>query len=695
MTAALGDTMRAGAACTTNVSVWSGNTRVGDLRVTRAQPAVWRASGFDQYRFIATPDCELNVRDEHALPARSPAANGVATILGTILVCAAMLLLLPLGDRCTHKTQWAGFAGTATAIGVAIFVLFPRYLHNDEIGLNLRRDWGYRGWGYIDTMTEVGRQTAAHGFAGLWNIQDFGKPFLVQALALPFAHAFGSAGPAIVSAMFMALAGAGLATIAFERRGKAAGVAVVALFVFNSVVLAYATSFYQEPGLLAGIVWCVLCWYAAIKRGSTFWSALALICAIAATSSKHPLAALLVGTSTGCLLAYLRVPLRQSAVAAIVSTIGGFAGTLALWPSLWVDPAFRIPFALGARIGFDAVHGYGVPLSARMLNTAVQWLVSLSPLEAVLCAIAVVLAVRMRSRAMLPLAAGLLAALAFTLPTSLFLQHYLLYATPFTLLLAAEGLRAFERVDAAVRIAALALLQALWLLPYLPYTGMARLTCLSAACSLERFGPAEPAYGLREAAAWLRTNADPADAIVTATAPHLLQANLPASQVLSTGNWSDAASERRNIAARMPRFVVAAAYGTYYGDLAGKLGLPLVYASSARDGNVRIYRWNGSVRVRTPDLPARNLAALAGTAHRIVVTDGGAEVRGDSGLSDIIRWAWFAPSDGPKPEPCNLGTGLIVAPARSDLARAYRTMRAPLVRSGAFEAFTIRADKRC
>ena len=695
MTAALGDDVRVSAACATEVSVWSGNTRVASLPVTRAQSALWRASGFDQYRFLAQPDCEMSVRDERAQYARSPAANGAAMIAGTVFLCAVMLVLLPLSAPYVRKQRRALFALTATGIGFAAFMLFPRYLHNDEIGLNLRRDWGYRGWGYIDTVTEIGRQTAAHGVAGLWNVQDFGKPFLIQAAALPFVHAFGSAAPAIVSALLMALAGAGLGLIALERRGGEAAAGTVALFVFNSVVLAYATSFYQEPGLLAGIAWCVLCWYAAIRRGSTFMAALALLCAIVATSSKHPLAALLVGTSTGCLLAYLRVPLRQSALAALVSTAGGFAGTLALWPSVWTDPAFRIPFALGARVGFDAVHGYGVPLSGRMLNTATQWIVSLSPVEAVLCAIALVLAVRLRGRAVLPLAAGLVAALAFTLPTSLFLQHYLLYAMPFTLLLAVEGLRAFERAAAPLRLAALALLQALWLVPFLPYTGMARLPCLSAQCALERFGPAEPAYGLREAADWLRLNSNPSDVIVTATAPHLLQANLPHREVLSTGNWSGAASERQNIAARAPRYVVAGVYGTYYGDLAGKLNLPLAYASSARNGGVRIYRWDGRTPPRTPDVGARDLNLLGGSSGRIVLADSGAEVRGDSGLSEIVRWAWFSPADGPKPSPCNAGTGLIVTPAQGGLAHAYRTLRTPFVRIGVFEAFTIRTPERC
>jgi hypothetical protein len=688
-TARQGDQFVVSSPCRGTVTIFSGHMLVAQLPFRVPGQQSWRVAGLDQYRFDVAPDCKVNVRVVHSTQRFSPYLTGALFMLSAVL-----LLLACAGSFRNNRLSLADVDLRLIAViflgSLLIFLAIPSYLHNDEIGLGFRRNWGYQGWGYIDTARDIQSRLSHFGIAGLLGVQDFGKPIFMPLIASVLAWVFGPLhASVIVSAGLMASAAAGFATLSLRKHGRASCLITAVLFSTNALVLAYATSFYQEIGLLAGLAWAAVFGDVALKTNSRKAALLSILCAAFAISSKHILATPLVIGSLLVLLLYMGNSLRGSVTFCAASGVVGFVSSIALWPRLWTDSAFRIPFALGARVSFDALHGYSAPLSGRLSNEFTTFFTSLMPAEALALLLAAYAVMKGRARGSQYLWIGIALALGFTLPTSLFLQHYLLYCAPFIAMLGGASADLFSGKLTYAPFGLLLALQSVWCALFFPYLGQARLTCDSAECVESSFAPAEPVYGLREAAAWLRSHTAPHDVILAAAAPHTLQAYLPQRQVLFASIFpqSSAAQQQDTLHALRPKYVVENPWSKYYGNGVSTSSLRLVYSTAPRDGGVSIYRWEGTPRAALPDLPASKLAPyISSSSQRILFIGDGAQVTGARLLSGIIQISRLQAVDGPEVSLQNLGTGVVVAPLRSSIAEAlaYQTRLAVVGPYGVF-----------
>ena len=568
----------------------------------------------------------------------------------------------------------------------AAFVALPSYYHNDAVGGNLVRNWGYRGWGYFDTARDVAWRLAHEGIAGLPHVQTFGKP-----LGMPFFSlltGFGSspyiAGP-VESAVLMALAAAAIGLIAYWSAGGRAAAVAVAIFTLNPITLAYSTSFYEECGWIAGIMWAVVFAHFAMQRRSNWYALASILCAAFAVSAKQLLIVPLTIVVIAAVLLYLRHRIRPVLLYAVMATLAVVLLSVFAWPFLWQDTAFRLPFILGARMTFDTVHGISSPLSTRAGHAIVVELIRSTPLQVALVLAAVVLWILRKRLSSLWLAAAGGACIAFTVPTSFFLQHYVLYTMPFVALLCGDAAASIFKRYTWVAAGALALvLQGAWSALFFPYTGMAAITCVSVPCALNTAGISEPLYGLREAGQWLNANGKPTDKIVTLAAPHVLQAYLPNLQVLFAPALPPKARDQQGMLDGLhAKYVVLNDWYKHSGIPFAAPGFRLVYSTNARYGDVSIYarRDAGYDSGALPDLPESDIRALQdANGKRVLFIANGANVRTSHWIQNLIQYAplvFRAPMTL-----SNIGSGTVIVPHSSALAGQLRSKYRPAQRLG-------------
>jgi len=259
---------------------------------------------------------------------------------------------------------------------------------------------------------------------------------------------------------------------------------------------------------------------------------------------------------------------------------------------------------------------------------------------------------------------------AFTLPTSFFLQHYVLYGVPFLAMLGAAAARVVaQRINATAVFTAALVTQAGWSALFYPYTGMAGIICLTPACSLERLGVDEPVYGLREAASWLGNHAGSNDVVVALAAPHVLQSYLENQQVLFMPALPVAPTPQHEVLETLrARFVVGTALSRDHLPPVVDSSFKIAYSTSDRFGAVTIYerrgdRFHGAAR---SDLTPVDIEPFLQDGNRIQFFGDGAAVRTISTIRGLIQISTLPPA--PRLSLDDIGSGTIIAPADTRVA---------------------------
>lgn len=674
----LDDTVTVTSSCAGLVQIRSGSTTVARLQ-TGLKPASWLSLGDDQYQFLIHPDCAMDVAVSHRDPLVSPLLTAlflaIAALLAVFAACAFFSGISfspgPITDKFSVRVALPSFL-----ISLAVFLAVPSYYHNDAVGGNFVRNWGYRGWGYFDTAREVAWRFAHEGLAGLPHMQTFGKPLAMPVFSLLTGFGISPyvSGP-LQSAVLSALSAAGIGVLAFWATGRRRAAAVaVAIFALNPIALAYSTSFYEECGWIAGVVWACVFAHLAIQRRSNGFVIASVVCAAFAVSAKQLLVIPLTEAVLAATLLYLGARGRNVIVYVAGSTIAVAAMSIAAWPFLWQDTAFRLPFILGARMTFDTVHGLSSPLYVRASHALWVQFARTTPAQIVLALLAIALWIKQQRLRSLWLALAIAASIGFTIPTSFFLQHYILYSLPFIALLCGDAAAQLTLRNGYAVAGVTFLLQGAWSGIFFPYTGTASILCPSVRCSLDRAGVAEPVYGLREAAQWFQKNGRGDERVVTLAAPHVLQAYLPQMQVLFAPSLPASAMDQEDLLDSLhARYVVITAWYEAGGYAFVAPNFKLEYQTPDREGGVRVFSRTDNQTGTTvrPDLSQSDLDSVdGGSPRRILFAAAGANVRTTHWMQNLIE---TAPLPGyVAPTVSNVGTGLVIVPENSPLDRGLR-----------------------
>ncbi len=680
-----GDDLVLGSSCAGSASLSAGREAWATRFVVAGDTATWRSTSSDQFRLAAPAGCVVDVVVRRHVPAVDPLFSGLFFLLAAAGTFALAALLVPAGiGRASEPFPWI-FAAIVAAAALTLFLCVPSYHHADAAAEALRRNWGLHGAGYYDTIAEIAHRFRTGGILGLSQVESYGKPILMPLLGylLGFGRSPYAAGP-IESAVLMALATSGLAVYARFAGGKSAGVAAATLFAVNPVVVAYSTSFYPECALLAGVTWAAVFGHVGLARQNRRFLVAALACAALGASAMNLAAVPLVVLSACALLLAAGNALDRVARFGLAATCAASVSSVALWPFLWHDAVDRMGYVFGMLLGTPDRLWDRWESAAGIAGLG--FIQHLTPLEIVLLLVSILLVGPSRQRPMATLFAGFIGVFAFTSLLPAFAQQDVLYGVPFLALLctecfavdpaAAPEAPSLSRVRVAA-IGAIALVGAGWAAAFYPYVGMARLFCVTPACSLAGFGAAEPGYGYKQVAAWIRDHASQDDVIVASSAPHVLQAYLPAQHVLER----DAALEELR-----PRFVVVAPDSPVYAQDAVSQSLELVLAEPARLGGVRVYRWTGDARSAPPDIEASELARiLPDPRMRVVVI--GATVRDARALPELIQVPNVGRSAASAATVGDLGSAVVVLPDDSSAGRELSARGARIGSIGAYGVF--------
>jgi len=513
-----------------------------------------------------------------------------------LLACLFGIFAISVPASTAEEVSKINWRPGAIAAGVAIVaaLLFPPYLHNDQLGHGLMSDWGYLGWGYVDTISSS-LDAANPGAGDLASVPSDGKPILMPAVVGLLGGWISAVGASYFwSLVLTAIAAAGIAALGtLLWKSDFAGIAAGAIFAVEPMTLGYALSFYQELGFAAAFVWGVFFAVSGLRRGNRARVLGGAILVAVAVCCKSPVLAVESVLLVFALLFAFGIGARLALL--VAAQYGAFAllASVATWPFLWIDTMKRVAFAFGARIIFDQTTHQSVPLFPRVFNAILQTVIHTGPICVVLGIVSIVFLVREKRWTVL---AGLLGAIGFgialVVPTSLYLEHYWFYTVPALPLLAAAAFVAISRRESFARPRALGAiagacvgLELLWALVFWPYPSSATLGCLSLGCSTDRWGVAEPTYGLREAARWVRQHT-PANAVIGAlTAPHILQDQVGSRFVRSLWMSPDAATQRRTILDSGVQYIIGNIWS--------------VRAHDVPTGNVTV-AWAGSERYGGP-----------------------------------------------------------------------------------------------
>jgi len=589
---------------------------------SRGRPAIFSSSGNDTYEITNDRDGALDVGLERLQPAISPWLIALLLLCAAAAAVGATVQALP-ADRAPSKMARARALQAAIFFGsLVLFLIVPQYLHNDEVGDGI--NWGYLGWGYVDTLRALPLAVAQSGLLGLTTVESLGKPILLPLMALPFVPLLGPLHAAIlVSSLFAALAALGVYRVGRLIYDSSVGLLAAALFAFSPLVLAYATAFYLDIPYVAFVIWSAVFFIIGLRernRSMVFFGALL---GIAAVGVRNPVIAGLYFLSLLLLLLAARIKPVTALTASLLGAVASFLGAVFLWPFLWIDTEHRLPFILVARLLFDQYHHLAEPFTSRASTMAVQTFVHADPLSVGLFFIGLAAAIIRRDIRILWLAAGVVIARLFVAPTAFYLAHYWFYIAPFFQLVAASTIVLLTaRLRAGAVVAASAAVFA-WSALYFPYTASAALGCGDFPCSVRRWGVDEPVYGLKEAAQWIRDNLPRGTGIGALAAPHILQVQLDGYPVQFVHLGTNRRQQEAALNEAGVRYLVANAWSQYR-DRERLLvpGARIVWRSSSRAGFAQIFalaRYKS--RNGTLDAPAIGAARrlVLPTVDRIVV----------------------------------------------------------------------------
>jgi hypothetical protein len=568
------------------LSLYSGNYLILRKLIPPGKHYVFHANGDDTYTVAFDPIVRFHERTE---PERGSPRGRAVPVCFILIFLIVIWYALPSyrGGPSGIRVPAVEAIVTLVLAGIAAFA-FPPYLHNDEIGGGNRADWGYLAWGYVDTIPSIGQALHYSGIAGLITATAMTKPLLTPGLAAPLTLFLSALQAAqVISGLSMALTALGVLVIGRTLFGPVTGRFAAALFCFAPMSFAYGTSFYQETGYLAAMVWALIFVRSAERTGSRKAFLAASICIPFSVAAKGlPVIVLIIALVFVTLPWLSRNPLRNLYAAGLYFAFG-FVGTIVFWPFLWRDFAFRLAYAFGGRLAYDGVVGISVPLTTRVRTALIDELIHQDPVTVGLIVCAAMITIVKRDRPRLYLWTCFLGSAGFLLPTSNFLEHYILYALPFASLLAGSVLANRRRyVWAAGPLLAL---QVGWSLIYAPYPAMARIGCWSFTCSANRFGLAEPVYGLREACTWLAAHTPPGDPVGALATPHIVQSWLPERRVYSV--WMGANRKGQEIALKtLPvKYLVGNSMSLKAGQRQVSPLLKLLWSAGTRAGSPSVY----------------------------------------------------------------------------------------------------------
>jgi len=589
---------------------------------THDRPAIFSSSGNDTYEVTSDHDGALDVALEAMQPMVSPWLIALLLLCATAAaVLATLQTVMPMPAR--YKAGRDLSLSSSLVIGsLVLFLLVPRSLHNDQLGGGI--NWGYLGWGYVDTLQALPLAVAQSGLIGLTTVESLAKPILYALIASPLSLVLGALNAAVlVSALCAALA-----TLGIYRLGRLifdpwVGVTAAVLFAFSPLALAYATAFYLDIPYVMFVIWSAVFLIGGLKEGKRMALIVGVLLGVLAVGVRNPVMAGLYFLSLTLLMLASRIEATRAVKAAFLSAVASFLGAVFLWPFLWIDTAHRLPFVLVARLLFDQYYHLTESLTSRAGTMAIQTFVHTDPLTVVLLFVGAAGAALRRDVRVLWLGLGVVAARLFVAPTSYYLQHYWFYMVPFLQLVAASTISLLSaRLRAgAVVVASAAVLG--WSALYFPYPSSATLGCLSFACSVQRWGVDEPVYGLKEAARWIREHVPGGAVVGTLVAPHVLQVQLQGYAVRFVILPPDRERQEAVLADAGVDYLVANAWTRYRDRERVRTSYAqVVWRSAPRDGMVTIFKLKRLTSPRSAlDAPPTRTAAslLARDADRIVV----------------------------------------------------------------------------
>ncbi|MBV8364278.1 MAG: glycosyltransferase family 39 protein, partial [Candidatus Eremiobacteraeota bacterium] len=575
---------------------------------THDTPAVFQSSGNDTYEITNNHQGALDVTLEEMQPAISPWVTALLLFAAPALVLLSVLSALGMSSR---PVPWTLDKGSLLLLAgsLLLFALVPRYLHNDQVGGGI--NWGYLGWGYVDTLHALSTVVHQDGLLGLIGVESLSKPILYPILAWPIAALTGALNGAIVVSLITAAAAAvaiyRLGVLLFER---SVGALAAVLFICSPLVLAYASSFYLDLPYVMFTAWSAVFLIVGLRRQSATSLVIGLLFGIIAVGVRNPIMAVLYFFSIAFLLLAARTaPLRAIGVA-LGGAIAAFMGAVFLWPFLWIDTLHRLPFVLVARLLFEHYYHISEPVAQRIATMTAQTFVHTDPLTVLLLIAGVVAALLHRDVRIAWLAGGLVIARLFVAPSSFYLQHYWFYMAPFLQLI---GGYAITLLSVRLRVAAVATAAVVvfaWSALYFPYASAATLGCTNFTCSAQRYGVDEPVYGLKEASAWIRAHVARGRTIGTLVAPHTLQFALPEYVVRFLFLPPDPKMQQTLLANAAVSYLVSNAW-TRYRDHERVLAphVQRVWKGPSKEGMVSIFRVTGAAQT-TPTLDAPPLSDL-------------------------------------------------------------------------------------
>ncbi len=574
------------------ITVLSGNLEVGSFARCDVAPCALRVLG----------DATYSVHGQVGLitlAISKPVAIAPEIVSGAILLLACLLgfLSIPAPRAASPQNTAIRWRPGAIAAGVAVAaaLLFPAYLHNDQLGRGVIGDWGYLGWGYVDTISSSLEMVGAER-GDLASVPSDGKPIVMPAIVgLLGGWISPTAAAYFWSLVLTAIAAAGVSTLAaLLWQNDYAGVVAGALFAVEPMTLGYALSFYQELGFAAAFTWGIFFAVSGVRAGSRARIIAGAVLVALAVGCKSPVLAVEAFVLVFALLLAFGLRARTAGMVAIQYGSLALLTAVATWPFLWVDTIRRVAFAFGARIVFDKTLHVSVAPSTRALNAVAQTIVHTGPV----CLLLVLLSIAYLARdkrwsALFGLLGAMGLGIALVVPTSLYLEHYWFYTIPALPLLASAAVVPIaERISATrllrVVVAGFIGVELIWALVFWPYPSSATIGCLSLQCSSSRWGVSEPTYGLREAARWIRRHTPETAIIGALSSPHILQDQVGNRFVRSVWMPPDPSAQRAIISNSGVQYIV----GNVWSQLA--LDLPVTnvmvaWEGPARDGSPVVY----------------------------------------------------------------------------------------------------------
>jgi len=253
---------------------------------------------------------------------------------------------------------WRDMITVAIIMLLSFFIRYDPHLsviYNDEIGLGLIKNWGYLGWGYVDTAKQISSLITNKDFRyeAWFAVRNMNKPIIPQIIMALLLLLFPRANPVLMSRV-VSIVAAGLTCIIIYILMRRAGFSCIeslftgVLISLNPINLAYSYAAY--PFIV-----------------SVFFTALALLALDDWLNTHRKISLYLIGIFVGLsaasisifcipvniLLIVITTIVRRKHVSfssPLVDPLRVFITTSTLslavfyisWPSTWYKPTYRV-----------------------------------------------------------------------------------------------------------------------------------------------------------------------------------------------------------------------------------------------------------------------------------------------------------------------------------------------------------------